>query len=115
MFRARRGEEADLCDRRLLVRCEAEGCWTFRFRVACRTGFRRWFPDNVRRLADDCGLTEREKEILALFAEGRSVPYIAEKFILSPNTVKTHMRRIYGKANVHSRQELLDKLEEIGR
>ena len=42
-------------------------------------------------------------------------PYIAEKFILSPNTVKTHMRRIYGKANVHSRQELLDKLEEIGR
>ncbi len=94
---------------------KAEGVLDFPVPSGVPDGLSTVVPDNVRRLADDCGLTEREKEILALFAEGRSVPYIAEKFILSPNTVKTHMRRIYGKANVHSRQELLDKLEEIGR
>ena len=73
---------------------KAEGVLDFPVPSGVPDGLSTVVPDNVRRLADDCGLTEREKEILALFAEGRSVPYIAEKFILSPNTVKTHMRRL---------------------
>ena len=40
--------------------------------------------------------------------KGRSRPYIAETLYLSENTVRTHSRRIYGKLDVHNKQELLD-------
>ena len=114
MFRLDEGEEKRLSRSASLREAEKLGAASGSAAPsAAADGLAVGIPESVGRLADDCGLTERETEILALFAEGRSVPYIAEKFILSPNTVKTHMRRIYGKANVHSRQELLDKLEEI--
>ena len=55
-----------------------------------------------------CGLTEREIEILSIYASGRSAVYIAEELYLSNYTVKTHLRRSYAKLGVHTRQELLD-------
>jgi len=55
-----------------------------------------------------CGLTEREIEILSMYASGRSAVYIAEELYLSNYTVKTHLRRSYAKLGVHTRQELLD-------
>ena len=61
------------------------------------------------------GLTQRETEILALFTEGRSMPYIAEKTYVSENTVKTHVRHIYAKCGVHNKQELIDLVEDAGR
>ena len=72
-------------------------------------------PDDhghLDRFADAYGLTNRERDIFALFAEGRSAPYIAEMLVLSENTVKTHLRHAYAKMDVHSRQELLDLIEE---
>ena len=54
------------------------------------------------------GLTERESEILMMYASGRSAVYIAEELYLSNYTVKTHLRRCYAKLGIHSRQELLD-------
>ena len=39
---------------------------------------------------------------------GRNGPYIAEHLCVSDNTVKTHIRHIYTKLDVHNRQELLD-------
>lgn len=56
------------------------------------------------------GLSARELEILDLFAQGRSANWIAEHFTISKNTVRTHLRAIYSKLDVHSRQELLDFL-----
>ena len=56
------------------------------------------------------GLSARELEVLELFAQGRSAAWIAQYFTLSKNTVRTHLRAIYSKLNVHSRQELLDFL-----
>ena len=53
-------------------------------------------------------LTAREGEILALLLQGRSGPYIAEEFYLSNSTVKTHIRHIYDKVGVSSRQQLID-------
>lgn len=54
------------------------------------------------------GLTAREQEILVPFCEGRSVPYVAKMLFLSENTVKSHLRHIYTKCEVHNKQALLD-------
>lgn len=62
-------------------------------------------------VALNCHLSRRETEVLALLARGRSLPYIAETLVLSENTVRSHARRIYSKLGVHSKQELLDLVE----
>ena len=65
----------------------------------------------VDALATSKGLTRRETEVLHLLMEGRSVPYIQEKLYISEGTARTHVKHIYQKTGVHSRQELLDLLE----
>lgn len=61
-----------------------------------------------RKLADDFGLTEREAEILGLVASGRSAKFIAEELSISYNTARTHIKHVYEKLNIHSKQELID-------
>lgn len=57
-------------------------------------------------------LSKRESEVLALIAKGRSAPRIQEELHVSMNTVNSHTSHIYQKLKVHSRQELLDLIEE---
>jgi len=52
-------------------------------------------------------LTEREKEILQLLAEGKSNKDIASMLNLSVNTVETHRTRIMQKLNLHSTAEIV--------
>ncbi|GCE06604.1 MULTISPECIES: response regulator [Dictyobacter] len=52
-------------------------------------------------------LTEREREILKLVAEGHTNNQIAERLIISPKTVDTHRTHIMDKLNLHSRAELV--------
>lgn len=54
------------------------------------------------------GLSDRELEVLALFAQGRSANWIAEALTISNNTVRSHLRSSYAKLDVHTRQELID-------
>lgn len=49
------------------------------------------------------GLSEREREVLAHIAEGRSAPQIAELLFLSPATVKSHLQSLYEKLGVSDR------------
>jgi DNA-binding NarL/FixJ family response regulator len=49
------------------------------------------------------GLTVREVEVLRLLAQGLTDAQIAEHLIISPRTVNTHLRAIYGKIQVSSR------------
>ncbi|HSV31593.1 MAG TPA: response regulator transcription factor [Atribacteraceae bacterium] len=52
-------------------------------------------------------LTEREREILRLLAEGYTIPEIAEMLVLSPKTVEGHKTRLMGKLDLHNRTELV--------
>lgn len=63
-------------------------------------------------LAQKASLTPRESEILALLAEGRSVPVVCERLVISEGTARTHVKHIYQKLNVHNRQELLDLVKD---
>lgn len=58
-------------------------------------------------------LSSREQEVLSMLVKGRDVPYIADSLFLSKNTIKTHIKNIYAKMGVHSRQELLDECEQL--
>lgn len=52
--------------------------------------------------------TDREVEVVRLLLKGRDVAHIGKMLVLSENTVRFHMKNIYAKAGVHSKQELLD-------
>jgi DNA-binding NarL/FixJ family response regulator len=54
-------------------------------------------------LLDD--LTERERQILQMLAEGKRNDDIAAELFISPQTVQTHVRNILGKLRVHSKLE----------
>ncbi len=58
------------------------------------------------------GLTNREVEILKLIMEGFTYEQIAPQLYISKNTVKFHMKNIFGKMEVSNRMQLLKKVEE---
>jgi DNA-binding CsgD family transcriptional regulator len=58
-------------------------------------------------------LSPRESEILLLIAQGRGTSYISEKLFVSSNTVKTHIKRIYQKCDIHSKEELIDLIRPL--
>jgi DNA-binding CsgD family transcriptional regulator len=55
-------------------------------------------------------LTEREIEIMQFLCSGRSKKQIAGRLYLSEDTVRYHTKQIYRKLNVHSKQQLLDRI-----
>ena len=57
-------------------------------------------------LREQFGLTERETELLALIAQGKTRAEIERELFLSQNTVKTHARHLYAKLGVHSKDEV---------
>jgi len=61
---------------------------------------------------DHSPLTSRQREIVAMVGAGMTVGQIAQKAFVSPNTVKQHLKRIYGALGVHSRAELVQVLWE---
>ena len=63
------------------------------------------------RLARSCRLSPREIEVFFLLAKGRNRAYIREELVIGDETVKSHVKSIYRKTDVHSQQELIDLLE----
>jgi LuxR family maltose regulon positive regulatory protein len=80
------------------------------------------FRDEMRRMQGEVRpsvsliepLTERELEILRLIAAGRSNPEIADLLYLSLNTVKWHVRNLYGKLGVSNRVAAAARAQELG-
>lgn len=62
-------------------------------------------------VAREGGLTEREAEVLVCLARGRTKAYIAEALFVTENTVRSHVRNIYSKLGIHTRQQLIDLVE----
>jgi DNA-binding CsgD family transcriptional regulator len=58
------------------------------------------------------GLTETERRIAGLVAEGRSNKEIAAALYVTPKTVETRLTRMYAKLGVHSRAELARRVFE---
>lgn len=58
-------------------------------------------------------LSDRERDLLPLLAQGRTYHEIAQALCVSTNTVKTHLKHIYGKLGVSNRREAVDRAIEL--
>jgi DNA-binding CsgD family transcriptional regulator len=56
------------------------------------------------------GLSNRERELVTLIAQGHDTPAIADQMFISRYTVQDHLKSIFDKLGVHSRLELLTRL-----
>jgi LuxR family maltose regulon positive regulatory protein len=58
-------------------------------------------------------LSNRELEVLRLLNTDLSAPEIAVELVVSVNTVRTHIKRIYSKLDAHSRYEAVGRAREL--
>ncbi|MEG3615265.1 helix-turn-helix transcriptional regulator [Isoptericola haloaureus] len=58
-------------------------------------------------------LTSQELQVALLLAEGQTTRQAAETLFLSPKTVEYHLRKIYTKLDIHSREELAARLADL--
>ncbi|MEL6445160.1 MAG: response regulator transcription factor [Bacteroidota bacterium] len=56
---------------------------------------------------EDLGLTNRERDVLDLIVEGLIEDAIADRLSISPHTVRSHIKNLYEKLQVHSRAEVV--------
>jgi DNA-binding CsgD family transcriptional regulator len=66
------------------------------------------------RAQESLGISARELEVLELLAAGRSNKEIASRLDVSPNTVKTHVARLFDKLQVKRRTEAILRARELG-
>ena len=71
-------------------------------------------PAPTPNLAATSPLSEREAQILRLVAKGFSFDTVGELLGISPNTVVTHVKKIYRKLAVHSRGEAVYEAGQMG-
>lgn len=74
---------------------------------------RLYWEQPINTLAKTYRLTPREVDVLSLVARGHSLASVEEDLYISHNTVKMHMRNIYTKLEVHSRQDVISLVELV--
>ncbi len=52
-------------------------------------------------------LTDRERDVLKLLAEGHTTQKIADQLVISPKTVEGHKTNLMGKLGIHTRVDLV--------
>ncbi len=107
----------------LLLGAKAGGgmAWLARARqLAAPEGYRRIFLDeaideaSMRAQALVEPLTERELEVLRLLAAGLSYAQVAAKLVVSVNTVRYHVKGLYGKLGVEKQMQAVERGRELG-
>ena len=68
--------------------------------------------NNAKQMGKQFLLSDREVEVLALYALGWTQKRVAEELYISPSTAHAHIKRIYAKTGLHSRQEILDFMDQ---
>jgi DNA-binding CsgD family transcriptional regulator len=63
-------------------------------------------------VARNFDLSPRQSEVMEMLVKGRDAKYIMDHFVVSRSTAKTHTYNLYKKLGVHSRQELLNLVEQ---
>jgi DNA-binding CsgD family transcriptional regulator len=71
------------------------------------------FAPNTR-AQETLGISGRELEVLELLAAGRSNKEIAKRLEVSPNTVKTHVTKLFAKLEARRRTEAIQRARELG-
>jgi DNA-binding CsgD family transcriptional regulator len=71
------------------------------------------FDGNPQALAA-LGLSEREREVLHELAAGHSNKEIATRLHVSPNTIKTHVARVFEKLGAKRRTDAIRRARELG-
>ena len=72
-------------------------------------------PETAAHADADMLLSPREREVLQTLEGGAKVAQVAKVLMLSENTVKTHLRRIYEKLGVDNRQDALLRARVTGQ
>ena len=67
-----------------------------------------------RKVRDTLGVSDREYEVLTLLAQGHSNKEIARQLDVSPNTVKTHVAKLFEKLQAKRRTEAILRARELG-
>jgi DNA-binding CsgD family transcriptional regulator len=110
---------------RFLVRAHAAGAYVALVAVAFM-GLGVWLgaklfrrpsaaPFAANTLAQSAlGISPRELEVLKLLAAGQSNKEIARRLDVSPNTVKTHVTKLFGKLQARRRTEAILRARELG-
>jgi len=60
------------------------------------------------------GISERELEVLKLLAAGGSNKEIAKRLDVSPNTIKTHVTKLFAKLQARRRTEAIQRARQLG-
>jgi len=85
-----------------------------------RTQFHLWreiLPGPVQAVTEpeearSDGLTQREREVALLVADGLRSREVAERLTIAPQTVKSHLKTIFDKLGVRNRVELARRLAQ---
>lgn len=73
---------------------------------------RTYIQQRCEELNKQYSLSPREREVLRYLGRGYNHGYIATKLYISENTVRTHVRHIYSKLEITSREELITLIDE---
>ncbi len=67
-------------------------------------------PTTTREALEQLGLTRREADVALVVLRGQSTFEIAAELVISPHTVHDHLRKVFDKLGVNSRQQLVARL-----
>jgi len=110
---------------RLLVRTHPYEVYLAIFALACM-GLGAWVAVRLLRrpppqpfevntqAVESLGVSARELEVLQLLAAGNSNKEIARRLEVSPNTVKTHIAKLFEKLGAKRRTEAILRARELG-